>query len=151
MQKLKHVCLIINCPYANLWLNSGACRAKLLKAWLALTIGKAVSKPIRCQGIKRWLTLTKLRATGPRMIEAYSLSLYFDWLATREGKMDQGCPLPPSLPPPPPPPTLYTPHKKIPPRAGYRIKVFVTALYIVGTLYISVTGQFFKDFSLYFL
>ena len=44
-------------------------RAELLKAWLALTIGKAVSKPIRCQGIKRWLTLTMLQATGPRMQE----------------------------------------------------------------------------------
>ena len=43
-----------------------AIRAELLKAWLALTFGKAVSKPIRCQGIKRWLTLTMLRATGPR-------------------------------------------------------------------------------------
>ena len=40
-------------------------RAELLKAWLALTIGSAVSKPIRCQGIKRWLTLTMVRATGP--------------------------------------------------------------------------------------
>ena len=40
-------------------------RAELLKAWLALTIGLAVSKPIRCQGIKRLLTLTMLRATGP--------------------------------------------------------------------------------------
>ena len=28
--------------------------AELLKAWLALTICSAVSKPIRCQGIKRW-------------------------------------------------------------------------------------------------
>ena len=44
-------------------------RAELLEAWLALTIGKAVSKPIRCQGIKRWLTLTMLQATGPRMQE----------------------------------------------------------------------------------
>ena len=43
-------------------------RAELLKAWLALTIGLAVSKPIRCQGIKRWLTLTMLRATGPRYL-----------------------------------------------------------------------------------
>ena len=38
---------------------------ELLKAWLALTIGFAVSEPIRCQGIKRWLTPTMLRATGP--------------------------------------------------------------------------------------
>ena len=44
-------------------------RAELLEAWLALTIGKAVSKPIRCQGIKRWLTLTMLQATGPRIQE----------------------------------------------------------------------------------
>ena len=43
-------------------------RAELLKAWLALTIGEAVSKPIRCQGIKRLLTLTMLRATGPRKV-----------------------------------------------------------------------------------
>ena len=37
----------------------------MLKAWLALAIGYAVLKPIRCQGIKRWLTLTMLQATGP--------------------------------------------------------------------------------------
>ena len=42
--------------------------AELLRAWLALTIGYAVSKPIRCQGIKRWLALTMLRATGPRRL-----------------------------------------------------------------------------------
>ena len=79
------------------------------------------------------------------MIEAYSLSL-FRLIGHPRGKDG------PRLPPPPPPPTLYTrPSKKIPPRAGYRIKVFVTALYIAGTIYISVTGQFFKDFSLYLL
>ena len=43
-------------------------RAELLKAWLALTIGKPVSKSIRCQGIKCWLTLTMLQATGPRLL-----------------------------------------------------------------------------------
>ena len=47
--------------------------AELLKAWLALTIGSAVSKPIRCQGIKRWLTLTMLRATGPWLPSPSSL------------------------------------------------------------------------------
>lgn len=55
---------------------------------------------------------------------------------------------------PSPPPAaanaIHTPPlKKIPPRAGYRIKVFVTALYIAGTIYISVTGQFFKKISPY--
>ena len=31
-------------------------------------------KPIRCQGIKRWLTLTMLRATGPRSLGTESVS-----------------------------------------------------------------------------
>lgn len=60
--------------------------------------------------------------------------------------MDQGCPLPP---PRRRQRYTHTPPKKIPPRAGYRIKVFVTALYIAGTIYISVTGQFFKKISPY--
>ena len=67
----------------------------------------------------------------------------FDRLATREGKMVQGCRLPP--PPPPPPKAIHTHPKKNPPCGGYRVKVFVTALYIAVTLYISVTGQFLKN------
>ena len=43
-----------------------AIRAELLKAWLALTLVKQYQNQRRCQGIKRWLTLTMLRATGPR-------------------------------------------------------------------------------------
>ena len=71
----------------------------------------------------------------------------FDRLATPGGKMVQGC-----RPPHPPPPQSYT-HtpKKNPPCGGYRVKMFVAALYVAVTLYISVTGQFFKNFSLYFL
>lgn len=50
----------------------------------------------------------------------------------------------------PPPSHTHTP-KKNPPCGGYRVKMFVVALYVAVTLYISVTGQFFKNFSLYFL
>lgn len=53
-----------------------------------------------------------------------------------------------SKPPPPHPhPSqsyTHTPQKNAPCR-GYRVKVFVTALYIAVTLYISVIGQFFKN------
>lgn len=80
------------------------------------------------------------------MIEVFSLSL-FRLIGHPRGKDG------PRLPPPPPPRRrqryTHTPPKKIPPRAGYRIKVFVTALYIAGTIYISVTGQFFKKISPY--
>ena len=50
-------------------------------------------------------------------------------------------------PPPPPPPQSYT-HtpKKNPPCGGYRVKMFVAALYVAVTLYNSVTGQCFKNF-----
>ena len=50
-----------------------------------------------------------------------------------------------SEPPPPPLPKLYTHTPKNAPCRGYRVKVFVTGLYIAVTLYISVTGQFFKN------
>lgn len=76
------------------------------------------------------------------MIEAHILCPDFDRLATRGGKMVD--------PPPPLPSYTHTP-KKNPRCGGYRVKVFVAALYVAVTLYISVTGQFFKNVSQYFL
>ena len=68
----------------------------------------------------------------------------FDRLATRGPRWSK------VADPPPPQSYTHTP-KKNPPCGGYRVKMFVAALYVAVTLYISVTGQFFKNFSLYFL
>ena len=46
-------------------------RGRLLGAWLALTVGYEISKPIGFHGIYRWLALTMLRATRARLVVSW--------------------------------------------------------------------------------